>query len=230
MAAGFRALRDDDVGAVLLEPDRFLHDGCRRHHDAAGRLDALEQRPVRQAEMEADDLGLQLFDDLTKCGIERRAIGGVDWRRRVEPEFPVIGCQPLPPACFALGVGIFSLVAEEVHVDRSRCALADDVDLLARLLGRQHRARQRSQCAALRCRDHEFGVHHARHRCEHDRKFGLEELDNSAIRPHGLLVRLDGHVSAEAAREAVAELRRPRSICSASVTIRPTISAAVGTS
>ena len=27
MAAGFGALRDDDVGAVFLEPDRLLHDG-----------------------------------------------------------------------------------------------------------------------------------------------------------------------------------------------------------
>ena len=43
MAAGFGALRDDDVGAVLLQPDRLPHDGRRRHHDAAGRLDALQQ-------------------------------------------------------------------------------------------------------------------------------------------------------------------------------------------
>jgi hypothetical protein len=28
VAARLRALRDDDVGAVLLQPDRFLHDGA----------------------------------------------------------------------------------------------------------------------------------------------------------------------------------------------------------
>ena len=32
MAAGFGALRDDRIGAVLLEPDRLLHDGRRDDH------------------------------------------------------------------------------------------------------------------------------------------------------------------------------------------------------
>jgi hypothetical protein len=41
VAARLRALRDDDVGTVLLQPDRFLHDGRRAHHDGAGCLDAL---------------------------------------------------------------------------------------------------------------------------------------------------------------------------------------------
>ena len=137
--------------------------------------------------METDDLGLQLFDRFAKRGVERRAIGGVDGRRRVEPQLPVIGRQPLPPRCFALGVGIFNLVAKEVHIDRRRHTLADDVDLLACLLGRQHRARQRAERPALRRRDHEFGIHHTGHRCEHDGKFRLEEIEESAIRPHGLV-------------------------------------------
>ena len=39
-------------------------------------------------------------------------------------------------------------------------ALADDVDLLSRLLGRQHRAWQRAEPAALRHRDHQVGIQH----------------------------------------------------------------------
>ena len=96
MAAGLRALRDDDVGAVLLQPDRFLHDGRRRHHDGAGRLDALDQRRIRQAEMEADHFRLQLLDERAHRFIERRAVGGVDRRRGIEPELLVIRRQAAP--------------------------------------------------------------------------------------------------------------------------------------
>jgi hypothetical protein len=42
----------------------------------------------------------------------------------------------------------------------------------------------RAERAAQRRRDHQLGVHDAGHRRQHDRKLGLEELDNSAIRPH----------------------------------------------
>ena len=42
MTARLGTLRNNDVGAVLFQPDRLFHDGCRGHHDAAGRLDALE--------------------------------------------------------------------------------------------------------------------------------------------------------------------------------------------
>ena len=118
-------------------------------------------------------------------------------------------------------------MAEEVHVDRRRDALADDVDLLARLLGRDHRARQRAERPALRRRDHELGVHDAGHRRQHDRKFGLEEVDDPAVWPHGS-ARLNelGWVAVQAAKE----LRRPLNIWSASVTILSTISAAGGIS
>ena len=105
--------------------------------------------------MEADHFRLQLLDHFAHRRIERRAIGGIDRRRRVEPELLIIRPEPLLPSGLARGIGIDRLVAEEIHVDRRRDALADDVDLLARLLRREHRARQRAQRAALRRRDHE---------------------------------------------------------------------------
>ena len=137
MAAGLGALRDDGIDAVLLEPDRLLHDGRRRDHDAAGRLDAPEQRRVRQAEMEAHDFGLQLLDQFAHCGIERGAVGGIDRRCRIESQLPVIRREPLCPLSLALGVGVGRLVAKEIHIDRRRHPLPDDIDLLARLLNRQ---------------------------------------------------------------------------------------------
>ncbi len=85
MAAGFGALRDDDVGAVLLEPDRLPHNGRRRDDDATRGLDAPDQCRTWQAEVKADDLGLQFLDQRAHRLIERRAVGGRERRRRVEP-------------------------------------------------------------------------------------------------------------------------------------------------
>ena len=157
-------------------------------HDAAGRLDPLEQRLVRQAEMEADDFRLQLLDQFAHRGIERRAVGGVDRRRRIEPQLPVIWREPLLPSGLALRIGVDRSVAKEIHIDRRRYPLPDDIDLLARLLDRQHRAWQRAQRPALRRRDHQFRVHDACHRRQNDGKFGLEKIEKSAVWPHGLLV------------------------------------------
>ena len=142
MAAGLGALGDDGIDAVILEPDRLLHDGRRRYHDAAGRLDAREQRLVRQAEMEAHDFGLQLLDQFAHRRVERGAIGGVDRLSRVEPEFLVIRRKPLLPLSLASGVGVDRLVAKEIHIDRRRHPLPDNIDLLARFLNRQHGAGQ----------------------------------------------------------------------------------------
>jgi hypothetical protein len=97
---------------------------------------------MQQAEMETDDFGFQLFDQLAHRGIEWRPVGRIDRRRRVEAELLIIGRKPLPPSGLAASVGIDHFVAEEVHVDRSRHALAQDIDLFARLLHRQHRAGQ----------------------------------------------------------------------------------------
>ena len=90
MAASFRTLRNHGIGAVLLEPDRFLHRRRRGDHETAGRLDPLEQRLIRQSEMEADDLRLQLLDDLAETRIERRAVRRIVRCGRIEAKFLVI--------------------------------------------------------------------------------------------------------------------------------------------
>src|SRR5206468_12888860 len=73
----------------------------------------------------------------------------------------------------------------EVQVDWRRYALANNVDLFTRLFGGQHCARQRSQRSALRGGDHQLGIHRTRHRRQHDREFCLDEVEETAVRPHG---------------------------------------------
>ena len=138
--------------------------------------------------MKTDDFGLELLDEFAHRGIERRAVGGIEGSRGVEPQLFIISSKPLLPGGVARRTGIHRLVAEEIHVDRRRDALADDVDLLARLLHRKHRAWQRTQRSALCRRDHEVRIHHSRHRRQHDGELGLEKIDQSAVRPHGLLI------------------------------------------
>ena len=86
MTAGFRPLRDHRVDAALLEPAR-LGDRRRGGIDLCpSGLDPLEQRLLRQAEMEADDRRLQGLDDLGHRGVERRAAGTAARGRWLEPE------------------------------------------------------------------------------------------------------------------------------------------------
>src|SRR4029077_17589092 len=106
-----------------------------------------------------------------------------------------------------------------------------DIDLLPRLFHRDHRAGQRAQRSALCGCQHQFMVHDARHRRHHDREFGLEEIEKSAVWPHGFArLREWRDDFSDQPREAAEELRLPWRIWSASVTIRSTISAAGGMS
>src|SRR5215210_6657761 len=137
--------------------------------------------------MEADYLWLQLLHDFAHRGVERSAIGCVHGRSLVNAELLIIGGKPLPPCRLALRLGLDSFVTEEVHVDWRRYPLTDDVDLLPRLLSRQHRTWQRAECPALRRRDHQVCIHDPGHRSLDDGKLDLEKFNKSAIWPHGLL-------------------------------------------
>ncbi len=151
-------------------------------------LTRAKKHRLRQAEVEADHFRLQLLYQTAHRGVEWSAVGGVDGRGGIKVQLAIIRREPLLPPGFALRVRIDALVAEEVHVDRCRHALADDIDLLARLLDGQHGARQRAQRAALRRRDHQIRIHYTGHRRQHDGKFGFEQVEKSAVGPHDLLI------------------------------------------
>ena len=206
MPAGFGALRDDGVDAVLLEPDRLLHNGRGRDHNAAGGLDPPKQRLIRQAKMEADDFGLQLLNQFTHRGIEGAAVGGVDRCRRIEPQLSIVGPKPELPAGLSPRIGIDGFVTKEVHVERRRHTLPDDVDLLARLLRREQRTWQRSERPALGRCDHQVRIHDPGHRRQHNGKFGLDEIEESAVRPHGLLALVMGKLAAASLPRPVVRL------------------------
>ena len=104
--------------------------------------------------MEADHFRLQFLHCFAHRLIKRRAIRGVYGSGRVEPQFFKIGRKPLLPSSLSRSIGGELLVAEEVHVHGCRHPLTDDIDLLARLLGGQHRAWERTQRAGLGRRDH----------------------------------------------------------------------------
>src|SRR6516162_9579175 len=80
MAAGLIALRDHGVDAARFEPARLGGGGRRTHHQEASRLEALQERWLRQPEVEAHDVGLRLLDDIAHDGIERGAVARRDRR------------------------------------------------------------------------------------------------------------------------------------------------------
>ena len=79
MAARFETHCNDRVAAVSLEPSRFPHRRGRAYHARVDRLDAVEQILSGQAEMKANNLGLELLYEGTRFGIERFAGGRGKW-------------------------------------------------------------------------------------------------------------------------------------------------------
>ena len=65
------------------------------------------------------------------------------------------------------------------------------VDLLARLLGIEHRAWQRREPAGFGDRSGQLEIHRTGHRREHDRMFDFEEIEEPAVGPHGTLPSTD---------------------------------------
>src|SRR5690606_38590800 len=133
MAAGFRPLRDDGVAAARFQPARLLDRG-RRDYDAGARLlHAAKQALFGQAEVEAHHFGPQFLHDGARGSIERVAPATGARQIRFEPQLGVVGRKPFPPGRLARGIRLGLLVAEEVQVDRTAGALADDAEFTANL-------------------------------------------------------------------------------------------------
>src|SRR5207244_2525921 len=96
----------------------------------------------------------------------------------------VIGFEPLAPPYLARVVELWRRVAEEVDVDRRLGGGAELSQLLAQLIGVEHRAWNGAEPAPTRYLRREHKIHRARHRAEEDRMFDLEEIKNSAVGPH----------------------------------------------
>ena len=118
MAAGLETLRDDRVASLGLEPSCLVHRSRRRQDLRARRLDASHQIPVRESEVEADDLGPEVDHEITHAAVEWRAAGGRGRCPWVESELDVITFQTPPPGSLAVRVSPRWPMAEEVDIDR----------------------------------------------------------------------------------------------------------------
>ena len=184
MAAGLVALGDDRVAAVIGKPLCLAGGGGGGHHLGAAGLDAIQQAALRQAEMEADDLRLELLDDLAGDVIEGLAIDRGHGLCGIDGELFVVSGQPRLPLRLAGGVGLRRLVGEEVQVQRLCGPLANDAEVLADLLRARSGAGEGAEAARFGHGDRQFRRTRAGHGREDDRMLDAEEIDDPAVGPH----------------------------------------------
>src|SRR5215469_3160310 len=134
--------------------------------------------------MEADDLGLELPNEIAHFVVEGRAVGAQNSSVVIEPQFDVIGFQTSPPVRFASRLAARLLVTKEVHIDWARCFSADGFQLSARLFHTQQRACQRTEPSSLRDSDDHVRKCRSSHRCLNNWYLDAEQIDQSLIRPH----------------------------------------------
>src|SRR5262249_54418262 len=90
MTASFIALRDYHVGAMRLQPARFLNSGRGRHHTATDRFYPGEQCRLGQAKMKTHHFGPRGLDDSAHFSAEWRDIEVGPLQVSVDPELAVI--------------------------------------------------------------------------------------------------------------------------------------------
>src|SRR5882757_1925940 len=169
MAARFEALRNHRINALLFEPNGLLHSRRRANDTASGPLDTMEKRSLGKPEMEADDLRPQFLDNLAERAVEWAAIA-VGYRGgRIDAKFLVVRLEAFAPGIFARIVGAGRRVAKEIEVDGFARFRTEPVELLAKRLRREHRARDRCEPASFRDLNGDFVIHSPGHRREKDR-------------------------------------------------------------
>jgi hypothetical protein len=176
MPARLEPLRDDGVGAVRFEPQRFFHRGGRGQHLGAPAAHLRQQRLWRKPEMKAHHRRTKLAQQVGHVGAEGVAARAGGNARRVDAELGVVRRQRGAPCGLAVGAGVRRRVAEEVDVVRFAGARADGGQLAAQGVGAQHGAGQRAECAGVAHRDGHRAALHAGHRRLDEGKFGAQKL------------------------------------------------------
>src|SRR5215469_10849572 len=184
MPAGLMALRNNCVASVILKPAGLVH-GSRRGNDLRPcPPNACQQVLVRKTELEADNLGMELHDEIAHFFVEGSAVGAQSGSIVIEAQLDVVGIQTSSPGHFASRVVARLRVTEEVHIDWARCLPADDFEFPARLLDAQEGTRERAQSSSLRNSDHHVRKNRSRHRCLNNWKLNIKEIENAIIGPH----------------------------------------------
>src|SRR5579884_364051 len=147
MATSLETLRNDGVHSALFEPKCFFDGRCVPKHHGSGFLDALEKRLLRQAEVKAYNIWLEVLHRKAHLMVERAPQNERScWLDFI---FFIIGCKQRPPC--ALVRVLRHIVAEEVEIDRSSYPGTYLRELVDNGLGSEHRARERSESAAPYC-------------------------------------------------------------------------------
>ena len=175
VSARFRTLGDDHVASVVLEPARLTDRRRRRDHRRARRPHPIDQRLLRQSEVEAHHVELQLLDGVAQCFVEPAPARERLRPTTFDPQLLVVGRESLPPGIVASSVVAGRRMGEEVDVHRTVRPRPYERDLLANLVRREQRARHRAETAGLAHGHRELDAARSGHRRLHDRQFDPEQ-------------------------------------------------------
>ena len=216
MAAGFKSLRDDDVGAVCFERTRLGHRRRRAEDDAAGFLHSPNCGCVGQAKVKADDPRPQLENEVEPFFVEgwKRLCG---LRDRSQPKFVEIGCEPRSHAGRRVGVEPRVRMDEKIQIVGTVCRLAQCGDLVSHRRRRNTGAADRSQAARVAHRRGERGRRETGHRRLNDRVSYAEQFEEIRAWPHRSHLQSSfdaGSLSHQASRQQSAIRVFPGRVCS----------------
>src|SRR5215469_9367202 len=153
MPTSLVTLGDNFVASLILKPARLIHRSRRGNNLRARPPNACQQIPVRKTEMEANDLRLELLEEIAHFVVERSAVGAQNSSIVIELQLNVVGIQTSSPAQFASRLVPRLLVTEEVHIDWARCFSANGFQLHARLFHTQQCTCQRTEPSCFRNSD-----------------------------------------------------------------------------
>ncbi len=140
MATGLSSLRNDRIAATISEPFGLPGRGRGRDDFRPRGLHPLQEAFLRQPEMKADDLGLELLDDLAGRLVERHAVGIRHLGIGIDAQLRVVMSKTRLPLCLPVRIGEGRLMRKEIEIDWFVSPLPDDAQPSADLLGCRERA------------------------------------------------------------------------------------------
>src|SRR6516225_4060607 len=97
MPAGLKTLGNYCVASLVLKPARLIHRSRGRQDLRAGFSNARKKIFVRKAEMEADNLGMKLCNEVAHLVVERSPGGGLSRRILINVQLNVVEIQAFSP-------------------------------------------------------------------------------------------------------------------------------------
>ena len=186
MSARLRTLSDNRVGNLQPPATGLPPPSSPTRSPSPPDERTARERPSRQSEMKADHFRPEFVDHRAHFLIKRRAVRRRRQRRDgAKTELVIVRRQQCCQRRSLSGSRAPALWQKKLRFNGAATRSLRMFETLARILGGQHRTRQRTQTPRPRRQDRQIHVRGAGHRRLKDRKFGLEEVEKSAIWPHG---------------------------------------------